>query len=140
MNPKFEDNLNVKTSVLSGIPSFEELKTWKDVPSSTMKNMSFKDKQLKSREGFSIETSNRFEGLAEEGWGPIIIEQAVQSPAFNIQCKLKSEDYLRKNLRNEIKSKKNKTTKNKKRKSRKDKTFKEAPQPASPCSCGESPG
>ena len=107
MSPKFEDNLDVKTFVLSGIPSAEELKTWKDVPSSTMKNMSVKDKQLKSRKGFSIETSNRFEGLAEEGWGPIIIEQAVQSPDFNIQCKLKSEDYLRKNLRNKIKSKKN---------------------------------
>ena len=53
-----KNTLDVKTFILPEIPPSEELKTWKDVRSSDMKKLSFKDKKLESMEGFSIETSN----------------------------------------------------------------------------------
>ena len=67
--PKFDDEIDVKRDSTA-----TPVKTWKTVPSITVKKLSFKDKTLKSMKSFTLETANRFNVIREES-----------CPSFNIQ-------------------------------------------------------
>ena len=48
------------------MPTATLVKTWKTVPSITVKKSSLQDTTLKSIKSFNIKTANRFDGIGEE--------------------------------------------------------------------------
>ena len=98
MSPYFDDEVKVRNRILSGIPT--STKTWEDVPSSTTKKLSCRNKILKPGKQFSIETSNRFKGIPDEVSNPILRELVEINQDPNIECKSETKDHTSKLSRN----------------------------------------
>ena len=63
------------------------VKSWKIVPSNTVKKLSCQDTTLKAMKSFSIKTANRFDGIREDSCHSLPIEatdvDVIQKPFQN---------------------------------------------------------
>ena len=62
--PNFDDDME-----LEFLSTSTNLKTWKIIKKSSIKKAQFQDKILKSKDSFTIETTNRFSAIKEEYCG-----------------------------------------------------------------------
>ena len=106
--PKFDDEMNGER-----ISTTTPVKTWKIVPSNTVKKLSFQDTISKAMKSFTIKTSNRFDGIKEDSCHSSHIEPSdvnvIQKP---LQKKLKEKKRIK--IKKVKKIKKNKVKESKK--------------------------
>ena len=102
-DPKFDDEINVER-----VSTATQIKTWKIVPSNSVKKLSPQDTALKSMKSFTIETANMFDGIRNETCQPFHIEHTEPDANVihkNFQNKLKKKEKIKKKNVKKIKNK-----------------------------------